>query len=108
MADSNFIIWVSQTHYWQLDLVPIKNDKDVYINNCTLVNSETKEAIDTIAFKSDYFIPIFQTRSQLGIKEIGKTLLEISKKHNLEMIPSSQMPQDKRKKETKKVSQRRF
>jgi len=107
-TDSNFLIWVTKRHYWDLNLLPTKNEDNEYVNICTLVDSETGKSIESIAFNSEFLVPVFQTRSKNGIKEIGKTLWEISKKHNLEMVSSEQMPPDKRRKETKKVCKRRF
>jgi hypothetical protein len=106
MAKSNFTIWISERYYWNLDLVPVPNEFEEPINRCALVDSETKQEIDAINFDSTWLIPIFQCRSQIGMKELALKLKEITDKHKIEITPSSKMPLDKRIKETEKIVKR--
>jgi hypothetical protein len=108
MNDGKFIIPVNLRYYWDLALVPIKNEFDEDINRCALVDSETKQEVDCIAFDSLWLIPIFQTRSQIGMKEFATKLKEVTDKHNIEITPRDKMPENKRVKITKHVEKRKF
>jgi hypothetical protein len=103
MAKSNFTIWVNEDVYWCLDLTPIQNECDEFINRCALIDSKTQQEIEAINFDSEWLVPIFQTRSQIGIKEFGMKLKEITDKRGIVITDRKQMPQDKRIKETKHV-----
>jgi hypothetical protein len=104
--EGKFIIYVNPTHYWELELLPVLNEYDEKINRCTLINSETAQAIEAIAFNAEYIIPIFQSKSQIGLKDVAITLKEITDKHGILTMPREQMPQDKRIKETQKLVKR--
>jgi len=106
--DGKFLIWVNPAYYWELDLLPVKSpevEQEEYVNICTLINSETATAIETIAFASTFFVPVFQTRNMEGFKQIGLTLHEITKKHNIEVVETDKMPQDKVRKDVKKINE---
>jgi hypothetical protein len=106
--DGKFLVWVNERYYWELDLLPVKSEEvkeEEYVNICTLVDSETATALETVAFASTFFVPVFQTRSMEGLKQIGLTLHEIVKKHNLEIVETDKMPQDKVRKDVKKVNE---
>ena len=105
--DGKFLVWVNPTHYWQLDLLPVKSpevEQEEFVNICTLINSETATAIETMAFASTFFVPVFQTRSKEGLKQIGEVLHELTKKHNLEITETDKMPKDKIRQDIKKVN----
>jgi len=104
MKNGEFIIWVNKSVYWSLDLNPISNECEEPVNRCALIDSESKQEIEAIYFDATWLIPIFQTRSQIGMKELASKLKEITDKLGIEMSPSSQMPEDKRIKETKKIA----
>jgi hypothetical protein len=53
-------------------------------------------------------LPIFNTRSQIGIKVFASKLKEITDEKGIITSPKEQMPQDKRRKETKHIAKRRF
>jgi len=111
MNDGKFLVWINPRFYFELDLLPVKSpevQEEEYVNICTLIDSETAKAIDTIAFASTFFVPVFQTRNMEGLKQIGLTLHEIAKKHKIEVVETDKMPQDKVRKDIKKVSERRF
>jgi hypothetical protein len=101
-----FTIWVNKETYWLLTLIPVKNEFDEWCNRCALINSVTGQEIEALNFDSEWLVPIFQTRSMLGMKDLAKKLKEITDKHKIEMIPSSEMPEEKRIKETQKVVKR--
>jgi len=106
--DGKFIIPVNLRYYWDLSLIPTPNKFEEPINRCALVDSETKQEIDCIAFDATWLIPIFQCRSKIGMKEFADKLKEVTDKHNIEITPREQMPADKRIKETKHIGKRRF
>jgi hypothetical protein len=108
MNDGKFLVWVNERYYWELNLLPVKSEEvkeEEYVNICTLVDSETATAIETMAFASTFFVPIFQTRNMDGLKQIGEVLHELSKKHNLEIVETDKMPKDKVRKDIKKTSE---
>ena len=106
--DGKFLVWVNARYYWELDLLPVKSpevEQEEYVNICTLIDSETATALETIAFASTFFVPVFQTRNMEGFKQIGLSLHEITKKHNLEIVETDKMPQDKVRKDIKKCNE---
>jgi hypothetical protein len=36
--DGKFIIYVNPRYYWNLDLVPVKNEFDEPVNRCSLID----------------------------------------------------------------------
>jgi len=106
MAKSNFTIWVNEDVYWCLDLVPIQNECEEFVNRCALIDSKTQQEIEAINFDSSWLVPIFQTRSQIGMKELAFKLREITDKQGIVITPRHEMPQDKRIKETQKLVKR--
>ena len=109
MFKSHFgAIWVSERYYFDLTLVPTKNEFDEDINRCALVDSETMQEIDCIAFDSMWLIPIFQTRSKLGLKEFHAKLKEVTDKHGIVITPRDEMPKDKKAQEVKHIGKKRF
>jgi hypothetical protein len=108
MNDGKILVAINPRYYFELDLLPVKSpevENEEYVNICTLIDSETATAIETIAFASTFFVPVFQTRNMEGFKQIGLTLHEIAKKHNLEVVETDKMPQDKVRKDIKKASE---
>lgn len=108
MNDGKFLVWCNEKYYWELDLLPVKSEEvkeEEWVNICTLINSETATAIETVAFASTFFVPVFQTRNMEGFKHIGLTLHEITKKHNIEIVETDKMPQDKVRKDVKKINE---
>lgn len=106
--DGKFIIYVNTRYYWDLDLIPIPNEYEEPINRCALIDSETKQEIDAINFDSTWLIPIFQCRSQIGMKELATKLKEITDKRGIITTSRNEMPQDKKIKETKHIGRKRF
>ena len=106
--DGTFIIYVSERYYWSLDLVPVPNECEEPINRCALVDSETKQEVDCVAFDAEWLLPIFSSRSMLGMKEFAAKLKEVTDKHGIIITPKDKMPMDKRIKETKHVEKRKF
>jgi hypothetical protein len=104
MKSGEFIIWVNKSVYWSLDLNVIPNECEEPVNRCALIDSELQKEIEAIYFDAQWLLPIFSARSQIGMKQIAQKLKEITDKHKIEITPSSQMPEDKRVKETKKVA----
>jgi pyruvate/2-oxoglutarate dehydrogenase complex dihydrolipoamide acyltransferase (E2) component len=105
--NGKFLVWCNERHYFELDLLPVKSSEvkdEEYVNICTLIDSETATAIETFAFSSKFFVPVFQNKDMEGFKQIGLTLHEIAKKHNLEIVETDKMPKDKIRKDTKKIS----
>lgn len=105
--DGKFLVWVNERYYFELDLQPIQSPEvkeEEYVNVCTLVDSETAKAVETIAFSSKFFVPVFQNKDMEGFKQIGLTLHEIAKKHNLEVIETDKMPKDKVRTEVNKIN----
>jgi hypothetical protein len=107
MKNGEFLIWVNADVYWSLNLTPEQNEADEFINRCALIDSKTQQEIEAINFDSTWLIPIFQCKSQLGMKELATKLKEITDKRGIIMTPRTDMPQDKRIKETKKAGQAR-
>jgi hypothetical protein len=108
MAKSIFTIWVNEDVYWALDLTPTKNECDEYVNRCALIDTKTQQEIEALNFDSEWLVPIFQTRSMVGMKELATKLGEVIKKRGIVITPKEKMPMDKRIKETKHVEKRRF
>lgn len=108
MAKSIFTIWVNEDVYWALDLTPTKNECDEFVNRCALIDTKTQQEIEALNFDSEWLIPIFQTRSMVGMKELATKLGEVIKKRGIVITPKEKMPMDKRIKETKHVEKRRF
>lgn len=109
--DGKFLVWVNERYYFELDLQPIQSPEvkeEDYVNVCTLVDSETCKALETIAFASNFFIPVFQNKDMQGFMQIGNALHEIAKKHNLEIVETDKMPKDKVRKDIKKISKKRI
>ena len=106
MAKNDFTIWVNEDVYWCLDLIPSPNECEEPINRCALIDTKTQQEIEAINFDSTWLIPIFQTRSMIGMKELASKLKEITDKRGIVITPRDQMPQDKKIKETKKVVKR--
>jgi hypothetical protein len=106
--DGKFIIYINSKYYWDLNLVPVPNEFEEPINRCALVDSETQQEVDCVAFDATWLLPIFQTRSQSGMKELATKLKEVTDKHKIEITPRDKMPEDKRIKETKHIGKKRF
>jgi len=107
MAKSNFTIWVNEDVYWDLDLVPTQNECEEFINRCALIDTKTQKEIEAINFDSEWLIPIFQTRSQIGMKEIAIKLKEVTDKRGIVITPRTEMPTNKRIKETRHIGKER-
>lgn len=107
MAKSIFTIWVNEDVYWALDLTPTKNECDEFVNRCALIDTKTQQEIEALNFDSEWLVPIFQTRSMLGMKELATKLGEIIKKRGIIITPRTEMPKDKRIKETKHIGKSR-
>ena len=90
-----FLIWLNDKVYWQLDLVPTLNPYDEPVNRCALVDSESGKELHAILFDATWFVPIFQTRSQIGMKELATKLKEITDVLGIRVTPRSEMPEDK-------------
>ena len=101
--DGKFLIYVNPRHYWSLDIVPSMNEADEPINRCALIDSESKEEVTAINFDATYLVPIFQTRSMVGMKELAGKLKAITDVLKIETTPRSQMPEDKVAKPVEKV-----
>lgn len=104
--DGKFLIYINQRYYWDLSLIPVPNECEEPINRCALVDSETQQEIDAINFDSLWLVPIFQTRSKVGMRDLAERLKVITDKHGIVTTPRTEMPNDKRIKETKKVQGR--
>ena len=104
--DGKFLIYVNPRYYWSLDIVPSVNDAEEPINRCALIDSETKEEVTAINFDATYLVPIFQTRSMVGMKELAGKLKAITDVFQIETTPRSQMPEDKVAKPVEKVVKR--
>jgi len=101
--DGKFLIYVNPRYYWSLDIVPSMNEADEPINRCALIDSDTKEEVTAINFDSQWLVPIFQTRSMVGMKELASKLKAITDVFKIEITPRSQMPEDKVAKPIEKV-----
>jgi hypothetical protein len=108
MAKSIFTIWVNEDVYWALDLTPEKNECDEFVNRCALIDTKTQQEIEALNFDSEWLVPIFQTRSMVGMKELATKLGEVIKKRGIVITPRNQMPMDKKIKETKHIEKRKF
>lgn len=108
MGNGEFIIWVNKEIYWCLSLIPFKNEFNEFCNRCALINSTTGKEIEAINFDSEWLLPIFSSRSMIGMKEFSGKLKNILDKHGIQITPAHQMPEDKRIKETKHIGKRRF
>jgi len=106
MAKSIFTIWVNEDVYWALDLTPSKNECDEFVNRCALIDTKTQQEIEALNFDSEWLVPIFQTRSMVGMVELANKLGEVIKKRGITITPREQMPTDKRRKETQKIVKR--
>ena len=106
MNEGKFHIHVNTRHYWELSLVPTPNEHEEPVCRCALIDSQTAKEIEAINFDTLYLLPIFQTRSQIGMKELATKLKEITDSKGIETTPRTEMPKDKRIKETKKVVRR--
>lgn len=107
MADNNFIIYINPRFYWQIDLQPVETEKDTYVNYVSLIDSESQKCLETLAYKSDYLIPVLKSKNNAEFKKIGENLRDISIKHGIQMIKGEEMPQDKRRKELKPIGKKR-
>lgn len=90
-----FLIWVNDKIYWQLDVVPTINECDEPVNRCALIDSDTQKEIHAVLFDATWLVPIFQTRSQIGMKELATKLKTITDTLGIRITPRSQMPEDK-------------
>ena len=106
--DGKFIIYVSEKYYWILDLLPVPNECEEPVNRCALVDSETQQEIDAINFDSLWLVPIFQTRSKVGMRDLAERLKVITDKHGIVMTPRTEMPNDKKAQEVKHIGKKRF
>jgi hypothetical protein len=106
--DGAFIVYINQRYYWSLDLVPVSNECEESICRCALVDSDFKQEIDAINFDAEWLLPIFSSRSMIGMKEFAAKLKEVTDKHALVITPKDKMPQDKRIKETKHIEKRKI
>ena len=106
MAKSIFTIWVNEDVYWALDLTPEKNEFDEFVNRCALIDTKTQQEIEALNFDSEWLVPIFQTRSMVGMVELANKLGEVIKKRGITITPREQMPIDKKRKETQKIVKR--
>lgn len=103
MSNGDFVIWVTQSIYWSLTLIPEKNECDEYVNRCALVDSTTGKELEAIYFDALWLVPIFQQKSQVGLKQLAEKLKEITDKRGIQMISRTKMPENKRIKKTQKV-----
>lgn len=101
--DGKFLIYVSERYYWDLDLVPFVNDADEPCNRCALVDSKEQKEIHVVNFDSTWLIPIFQSRNQIGMKELATKLKAITDVLGLKVTPKEQMPEDKVAKSVEKA-----
>lgn len=93
--DGMFLIWLNDKIYWQLDLVPTLNECEEPVNRCSLVDSETQKELHAVLFDATWLVPIFQTRSQVGMKELATKLKAITDTLGIRATPRSEMPKDK-------------
>lgn len=104
--DGQFLIYVNPRYYWSLDIVPTVNDADEPINRCALIDSETKEEVTALNFDATWLVPIFQTRSMIGMKELAAKLKAITDVFKIETTSRSEMPKDKKAQPVEKVVKR--
>ncbi len=105
--NGEFLIYVNTRFYWNLDLIPKKNECDEFINRCALIDSENQKEIEAVNFDSEWLIPIFQCRSQIGMKELAFKLKEITDKRGIFPTPRDKMPHDKKSQEVKHIGKPR-
>lgn len=103
MKDGKFIIHINERYYWDLDLIPSLNECEEPVNRCSLVDSETQKEIHAVNFDSTWFVPIFQCRSQIGMKELATKLKSITDVLGFSVTPRHEMPENKRIKKTEKI-----
>ena len=96
-------MWCNERYYWDLSLIPENNEAGELCNRCALIDSETKEEVTAINFDSQWLVPIFQTRSMVGMRELYGKLKAINDVFKIETTPRSQMPEDKVAKPVEKV-----
>ena len=106
--DGKFLIYVDETRYWSLELIPTKNEFDEDCNRCALIDSEKQIEVDAVMFDAEWLVPIFQTRSMIGMKQLATKLKEITDKHGIIVKPRDEMPKDKKAQEVKHVGKKRF
>jgi len=106
--NNQIVIFIDTRYYWDLNLIPVKNEFDEYCNRCALVDSETKQELDAVMFDSEWLIPIIQTKSKIGGKELALQLKTITDKHGIVVKRSAEMPKDKKAQEVKHIGKKRF
>ena len=106
--DGKFLIYVDETRYWSLELIPTKNEFDEDCNRCALIDSEKGVEVDAVMFDSEWLLPIFSARSMIGMKELATKLKEITDKHGIVVKPRDEMPKDKKAQEVKHIGKKRF
>jgi len=106
--DGKFLIYVDETRYWLLELIPTKNEFDEDCNRCALIDSEKGVELDAIMFDSEWLLPIFSARSMIGMKELALRLKTITDKHGIVVKPRDEMPKDKKAQEVKHIGKKRF
>ena len=106
--DGKFLIYVNETHYWDLNLIPEKNECDEDCNRCALIDSEKQVEVDAVMFDSEWLLPIFSARSMVGMKQLATKLKEVTDKHGIVITPRDEMPKDKKAQEVKHIGKKRF
>jgi wyosine [tRNA(Phe)-imidazoG37] synthetase (radical SAM superfamily) len=106
--DGKFLIYVDETHYWDLSLIPEKNECDEDCNRCALIDSEKGVEVDAVMFDSEWLLPIFSARSMIGMKQLAQQLKTITDKHGIVVKPRDEMPKDKKAQEVKHIGKKRF
>ena len=106
--DGKFLIYVDETRYWSLELIPTKNEFGEDCNRCALIDSEKQVEVDAVMFDSEWLLPIFSARSMIGMKELATKLKEITDKHGIVVKPRDEMPKDKKAQEVKHIGKKRF
>ena len=106
--DGKFLIYVDETRYWSLELIPTKNEFDEDCNRCALIDSEKGVEVDAVMFDSEWLLPIFSARSMIGMKELAQQLKTITDKHGIVVKPRDEMPKDKKAQEVKHIGKKRF
>lgn len=95
---SKMVIWINLRYYAELNLQPTLNDKDVYVNECLLIDSETKKAVEGIAFNSDWLIPILEKKDTARFKEVGEKIRALAVKNGVLPVSASAMPKGTKQK----------
>jgi len=108
MEQGKFLIYINQRYYWDLSLIPTKNEFDEDCNRCALIDSEKQVEVDAVMFDSEWLLPIFSARSMIGMKELAQQLKTITDKHGIVVKPRDEMPKDKKAQEVKHVGKKRF